>query len=154
MFGHVHYNVFKTFSNHMNVIQPISVLAGVALGFLLMFVHEILHAVVYPKSAKVTIGNLKNKFLFVVLTSYPLKRGRFILMCLLPFVSRIIPLIIFICSSPRSLVLNGIMFGAAFLGMVSPYPDVYNVIIVLKQTEKHDYIMFYEDDMYCIPNRS
>ena len=66
----------------MNVIQPISVLAGVALGFLLMFVHEILHAVVYPKSAKVTIGNLKNKFLFVVLASYPLKRGRFILMCL------------------------------------------------------------------------
>ena len=138
----------------MNVIQPIFILAGVILGFLLLFVHEILHAVVYPKSAKVTIGNLKNKFLFVVLASYPLKRGRFILMCLLPFVLGIIPLIIFICSSPRSLVLNGIMFGAAFLGMVSPYPDVYNVIIVLKQTKKHDYIMFYEDDMYCIPNRS
>ena len=65
---------FKTFSSHMSVIEPIFILAGVILGFLLLFVHEILHAVVYPKSANVTIGNLKNKILFVVLVSCPLKK--------------------------------------------------------------------------------
>lgn len=143
---------FKTFSNHMSVIKPIFILIGVALGFLLLFVHELLHAVVYPESANVTIGNLKNKILFVALVSYPLKRGRFIFMCLLPFILGIVPLIVFIGSSPHSLILNSIMFGTACLGMVSPYPDIYNVIIVLKQTEKHDYIMFYGDDMYRIPN--
>ena len=145
---------FKTFSSHMSVIEPIFILAGVILGFLLLFVHEILHAVVYPKSANVTIGNLKNKILFVVLVSCPLKRSRFIFMSLLPLVLGIIPLVIFIISSPHSLVLNSIMFGTACLGMVSPYPDIYNVMTVLKQTEKHDCIMFYGDDMYCIPNPS
>ena len=118
----------------------------------MLFIREILHAVVYPESANVTIGNLKNKFFFVALASYPLKRSRFIFMSLLLLVLGIVPLLIFIISSPHSLVLNSIMFGAAYLGMISPYPDIYNVIIVLKQTKKHDHIMFYGDDMYRIPN--
>ena len=142
----------KSFSNHMSVIEPICILVVVILGFILLFVHEILHAVVYPKSANVTIGNLKNKFFFVALASYPLKRSRFIFMSLLPLVLGIVPLLIFIISPLHLLVLNSIMFGTAYLGMISPYPDIYNVIIVLKQTKKHDHIMFYGDDMYRIPN--
>ena len=42
------------------------------------------------------------------------------------------------------------MFGMACMGMVSPFPDVYNVIVVLRNTNKNDAIMVYKDDMYKI----
>lgn len=143
----------KTFINRMPVTNLVFIMTGVVAGVALLWVHEFLHAIVYPKNAVVTIGKLKNKFIFVALASYPLKRTRFVMMCLLPFILGIVPLTVFLFSSPDLSSLNGIMFGMAFIGMVSPYPDVYNVGIVLKQAEKSDSIMFYKDDMYRIPNQ-
>ena len=140
----------KIFMSKSRVIFPPMVLGGCFLGFLLIIVHEWLHAIVYPKEANVTIGKLKGKMVFVALASYPLKRIRFIFMCLLPFLLGIIPLMLFILSSPQETVFNGLMFGMACMGMVSPYPDVYNVILVLKQTKSTDKIMFYGDDVYRI----
>lgn len=87
---------------------------------------------------------------FVALASYPLKRFRFIVMCLLPFVLGLLPLIFFIFSPAEYRIFNGIMFGMACMGMVSPFPDVYNVILVLRKAKKNDAIMFYQDDMYKI----
>ena len=55
--------------------------------------------------------------------SYPLKRRRFIVMCLLPFVLGIIPLLIFIVSPAEYRELNGLMFGMSCMGMVSPFPS-------------------------------
>ena len=140
----------KIFMSKSRAIFPPMVLGGCFLGFLLIIVHEWLHAIVYPKEANVTIGKLKGKMVFVALASYPLKRIRFIFMCLLPFLLGIIPLVLFIVSSPQETVFNGLMFGMACMGMVSPYPDVYNVILVLKQTKSTDKIMFYGDDVYRI----
>ena len=79
-----------------------------------------------------------------------MSKRRFILMCLLPFVLGIIPLIVFILSPAENTMLNGFMFGAASMGMFSPYSDVYNVITVLRQTKKNEKIMFYEEDLYRI----
>jgi len=140
----------KTFVNHVVVVNPLAVIGGVLAGFLLLAVHEWLHAVVYPKGAEVTIGKLKGKLVFVALASYPMTRARFILMSLLPFVLGIFPLAVFIVSPAENRVLNGFMFGMAGMGMVSPYLDVYNVLAVLKQSKRGDRIMFYEDDLYII----
>ena len=41
-------------------------------------------------------------------------------------------------------------FGMACMGMVSPFPDVFNVLAVLRNSEKSDSIMFYKNDMYKI----
>ena len=142
----------KIYVSSSVVVSPIALLSGVLIGFALLIVHEWLHAIVFPRKAEVTIGKLKGKLVFVALASYPMKRKRFIFMSILPFILGIIPLLIFICSSPESIVLNGLMFGMACMGMVSPYPDIYNVILVLKKTQKNDEIMFYKDDLYCIPN--
>lgn len=71
-------------------------------------------------------------------------------MCLLPFVLGIIPLLIFIVSPADYRELNGLMFGMSCMGMVSPFPDVYNVFIVLKNANKKDAIMFYKNDMYKV----
>ena len=132
------------------VISPLFILVGFIIGFVLLMVHEWLHGIVYPKEANVTIGKMKGKLTFVALVSYPLKRFRFIVMCLLPFVLGLVPLILFILCPAEYRIFNGIMFGMACMGMVSPFPDVYNVILVLRKAKKNDAIMFYQDDMYRI----
>lgn len=143
--------LIKTFSSGISVVSFPAVIIGFLAGFILLAVHEWLHAIVYPKDAKVTIGKVKGKLLFVALASYPLARTRFIMMCLLPFVLGIIPLAVFVFSPAEHQTVNGFMFGMACIGMVSPHFDVYNVIVVLKQSRKTDRIMFYEDKMYRIP---
>ena len=140
----------KTIVCKVVVISPIFILVGFALGFLLLIIHEWLHGIVYPKDADVTIGRIKGKTTFVALASYPLKRDRFILMCLLPFVLGVIPFILFLISPAEFRVFNGLNFGMACMGMVSPFPDVYNVLTVLRRSEKNDSIMFYKNDMYKI----
>lgn len=140
----------KTYISHKVVVSPLFIALGFGIGFLLLILHEWLHAIVYPNSATVTIGKLKGKILFVALASYPLKRSRFILMNLLPFILGIIPLVTFIISPADYTILNGILFGLASIGMVSPYLDVYNVITVIKQTNRNDSIMFYKNDLYKI----
>ena len=140
----------KTVMNKTVVISPIFVLIGSCLGFICLVIHEWLHGIVYPREAQVTIGKIKGKITFVALASYPLKRSRFIVMCLLPFVLGIIPLLIFIVSPAEYRELNGLMFGMSCMGMVSPFPDVYNVFIVLKNANKKDAIMFYKNDMYKV----
>ena len=140
----------KTIVEHDLVINPIAFVFGFIFGFLLLAVHELLHAVVYPKDAKVTVGKLKGKLVFVALASFPMSRFRFILMSLIPFVLGIIPLLVFVISPAEYKIVNGLMFGMAAMGMVSPSADVYNVIIVLCQAKKTDKIMFFEDDLYKI----
>lgn len=132
------------------VVSPIFIFIGFCIGFVTVVVHEWLHGIVYPKDASVTIGKMKGKITFVALASYPLKRSRFIVMSLLPFILGIIPLLIFIVSPAECRELNGLMFGMAGMGMISPFPDVYNVIVVLKNANKKDAIMFYKDDMYKV----
>lgn len=140
----------KTIACKEIVFSPIFIFIGFVLGYLLLIVHEWLHGIVYPKEANVTIGKLKGKFIFVALASYPLKRNRFILMCLLPFILGIVPLIIFIISPTACKEWNGLMFGMACMGMVSPFPDVYNTLIVLKNVNKNEFVMFYKNDMYKV----
>ncbi len=140
----------KTITSHKMVFHPLAIVGGFVIGFGLLTVHEWLHAVVYPKEAKVTIGKVKGKLIFVALASHPMTRARFIFMSLLPFVLGVLPLAVFIFSPADNRVLNGLMFGMAGMGMVSPCPDVYNVLAVLKQSKKTDKIMFYEDDLFRI----
>lgn len=119
----------KTVMNKTVVISHVFILIGFCLGYICLVIHEWLHGIVYPRNALVTIGKITGKISFVALASYPLKRRRFIVMCLLPFVLGIIPLLIFIVSPAEYRELNGLMFGMSCLGMVSPFPDVYNVFI-------------------------
>ena len=142
--------VAKNIISHcMTVFLP-TVLAGCLIGLGLCLVHEWLHGIVYPREAVVTIGKLKGQMIFVALASYPMKRIRFVIMCLLPFVLGIIPWVLFIVLPADNTVLGGLMFGMACVGMVSPAPDVLNVILVMKQVKKGERVMFYGEDMYKI----
>ena len=85
---------------------------------------------------------------FVALASYPLSKKRFILMCLLPFVLGIIPLLILIFSNNS--ILCSLCIGTMFFGMISPYPDVYNTIQVIRKVPKYKKVLFYEDTLSYI----
>ncbi len=122
---------------------------GVLLGFLALIIHELLHAIVYPKNTNVYIGIVKPTN-FVALASYPLKKSRFILMCLLPYILGIIPLILFLLIPITDMKIHSILFGLSAMGLGSPYPDLFNVYQVLKQTPKKCKIQFYKDDTYYI----
>lgn len=139
----------KTYIAKDIIIKGWAIFIGLFIGFVILLVHEILHAIVYPRKVNKYIGIVK-PFSAVVLVSCPLSRKRFILMSVLPYILGIIPLICFILSSSDNLILNAILWGMAFLGMASPYPDAYNVYQVIKQVPKGRKVQFYEDDTYYI----
>lgn len=139
----------KTYIAKDMVVKGCAIFIGLIIGFVLLSVHELLHAIVYPKKANKYIGIVK-PFSAVALASYPLSKTRFIVMSLLPYILGIIPLIYFILSSSSNLILNAILWGMAFMGLASPYPDAYNVYQVIKQVPKDKKFQFYEDDTYYI----
>ncbi len=142
---------FKTLSAGQPVIAPFYIVLGFLLSFFIGIpVHELLHAIVYPKEATVYIGIMPKQFTAVALASYPISRNRFILMSLLPIVLGVVPLIIFLVSPETNRALNGIMFGLMIMGLISPYPDYFNVYQVLRQTKKGCLLQFEKDDLYAI----
>jgi hypothetical protein len=139
--------LFLKISNSSIIINPIFAVIGFIISFLLLVVHEILHGIVYPKNVNVYIGFVL-PITFVALASYPMSKKRFILMCLLPFVLGIIPFLIAIISNNS--ILCSFCIGLMFMGMISPYPDVYNVIQVIKKVPKNKKVLFYEDSLAYI----
>ncbi len=135
--------------NNQIVVYKPYMFIGLIIGFFLSIIHELLHAIVYPKGVNTYIGIAK-PVTFVALASYPLNKERFIVMCLLPYILGIIPLILFLFSPANYIALNSIIYGIAFIGMVSPYPDAYNVYQVIKQVPKGKKVQFYGDDTYYI----
>jgi len=129
------------------IINPVIAIIGFFIGFMLLIVHEVLHGIVYPKNVSVSIGFMP-PITFVALASYPMSKKRFILMCLLPFVLGVIPLLILIIFNNS--IICSLCIGLMFFGMISPYPDVYNVIQVIKKVPKNKKVLFYEDSLVYI----
>lgn len=140
----------KTKSARQVVAAPAAIILGFAFSIAALVIHEFLHAIVYPSKSTVVIGFVPKQFAAVALASYPLKRNRFILMCLLPYVLGVIPIILFCISPATAIERNGFLFGFSIMGLTSPYVDSYNVYQVLKQTSKSDSLQFYGDDLYAI----
>lgn len=127
----------KTFIANEKVINVGFLFIGVIIGFFLIIIHEVLHAVAFPKNATVYIGIVPKSLTAVALSSSPVKRNRYIFLSILPIVLGLIPLVIFCFSSNNLKELNGLMFGMAIVGMVSVYPDIYNVVNILKAVPKN-----------------
>ncbi|MCM1194817.1 MAG: DUF3267 domain-containing protein [Corallococcus sp.] len=118
---------------------------GIILGILSCFLHELLHAILQPKEAKVYIGFIPSKFMFYMKCKEPLSKRRFIAMSLLPIILGIVPLAVFMIFDNR--ILNSIMWPMAMIGLVSPSPDYLNVYCVLKQAPKGSFIQDDADGM-------
>lgn len=139
----------KTFFGGRLPVSPVWVAVGTCVGLPGLLLHELLHALPYPGEAVVGIGIYPKALAAVALVSYPLSRGRFILMALLPAVLGVVPLLLFLVTPPGWLGLNGFLFGFGVMGLVSPYPDFYHVFQVLRQTRRGCQLQFVGDSLYA-----
>lgn len=131
------------------VVVNIAFLAiGVVTGFLLIIVHELLHAIAFPKDAVVYIGIVPKSFTAVALSSSPVKKNRFLFLSIFPIILGIIPLTIFCISSYTLKEFNGLMFGMAVMGMTSVYPDIYNIFHILRKVPKNTIIQNNKNETY------
>lgn len=126
----------KTCAAGESVINVGFLFVGALAGLLLILVHELLHAVAFPKEATVYIGIMPKSFAAVALSASPVKRNRLVFLSLLPILLGLVPLILFGLGGCDQKEWNGAMFGMAVMGMVSVYPDVYHVYHILKTVPK------------------
>lgn len=138
----------KTFITGEKVVNIGFIFIGVIIGFLLIIVHELLHAIAFPKNATVYIGIMPKSLIAVALSSSPVKRNRFIFLSILPIILGVIPLIIFCFCSNELKELNGVLFGISIMGMISVYPDIYNIFNVLKVVPKNATIQNNKNETY------
>lgn len=127
---------------------PVSAIIGFVIGFLALIIHELLHAIVFPKKATVYVGIYPKSFGAVALSSCPLKRWRFVLMSLLPTLLGIVPIALFWVLPSELKVLNGLMLGMSMMGLTSPAVDFYNVYKVFRGTPKGCTLQFHGDCLY------
>lgn len=138
----------KTFMADEKIVNIAFIFGGVIIGFFLILIHELLHAIAFPKTATVYIGFMPKSFTAVALSSSPVKRNRFIFLSILPIILGLIPLGIFCFSRNDLKELNGILFGMSIMGMVSVYPDIYNIFNILKVVPKNATIQNNKNETY------
>ena len=83
----------KAFIANEKVVKIGFIFVVVFIGFLLIIVHELLHAIAFPKNATVYIGLIPRSFTAVALSSSPVKRNRFIFLSILPIILGLILLV-------------------------------------------------------------
>ncbi len=133
-------------------VYPPYMLIGIAIGLLLLPVHELLHGAVFPRGATVYIGFYPKAFAFMALCSYPLSRRRFVLMSIIPYLLGLIPFIVFAALPSTYIITCSILFGAAMIGLITPYPDLYNVYKVMRNVPRGGKVYFDGDDtLYISP---
>lgn len=106
---------------------------GFLVGFLLIPVHEYLHAICYPKAATVYVGVCLKKVAAYAVSFYPISKRRYIIMSLTPVLLGVIPLSVFIVCPPHWKALLTICVVPSFMGLISPSPDYTDVVQIVKQ---------------------
>ena len=63
----------KTFIANEKIINVGFLFIGIIIGFILIIIHELLHAIAFPKNATVYIGIMPKSFTAAALSSSPVK---------------------------------------------------------------------------------
>lgn len=106
---------------------------GFLIGFLLIPVHEFLHAVCYPKGVTVYVGICLKKVAAYAISFYPISKCRYIIMSLAPALLGIIPLCIFMICPLKWKALSTVCVVPSFMGLISPSPDYMDVFQIIRQ---------------------
>lgn len=111
------------------------------LGFIVALpLHELCHAIFYPKEAKVYIGICLKQVRAFCVSASKLKRNNFILMSLAPAFLGLLFLIIFLITPLSLKWLITISMISMFMGLISPVPDYRITLLLLRQVPKDAYI--------------
>ncbi len=102
-------------------------LVGLICGFLMAPLHELLHAVCFPKGSAVYMFYTKYGLGTTCLS--PIRKRRFVLVNIFPSaVLGVLPLIVFLFIPKELPVLNSILYGLSFVNIGASFGDYMNVI--------------------------
>lgn len=139
----------KAFLNKQSPIDPLYLIPAFIVGFIIALpLHELMHALCYPKEATVWIGLCLRKIAAYAISYHPLIKKRFIIMSLAPSLLGIIPLIIFIILPMSMKPILTVCIISAFMGLISPAPDYMDVVSVLKKVPDQAMIQDTQDGLY------
>ncbi|MGG5461330.1 DUF3267 domain-containing protein [Clostridium sp. B9] len=117
----------------LNVLNP----WGVILIPFSLLPHEFLHAVVFPKYAKVEMWYSIKEMIALVTSTTAISKGRFVFLNLLPnIVFGFLPLIVWIFIPNNMYFIGGLLFTFAFISLIMGVGDFMNVYNTIKQVPK------------------
>ncbi|MBR1533343.1 MAG: DUF3267 domain-containing protein [Ruminococcus sp.] len=139
----------KAFLNKEPPIDPLFILPALIIGMIVALpLHELMHAICYPKKAEVWVGLCLRKVAAYAISFCPITRRRYVLMSLAPSLLGILPLIAFILIPVSYKPSLTFCIVSAFTGLISPCPDYMDVLAVMRQTNKNDMIQAANDGLY------
>lgn len=139
----------KSFFTRSMPFSPIFFLPAFVIGFLVALpLHELMHAICYPKEATVWVGLCLRKVAAYAISFHPISRRRYVIMSLAPALLGIIPLIVFIACPAECRTLMTLCIVPAFMGLISPAPDYMDIAAVMRQTKNTDMIQAANDGLY------
>ena len=131
------YNFFThPIKNHSIIELILCIIIGIIFLIPIFLVHEILHAIWFPKKAKKELWYEINRnslflFSFQIYSNCPLKRNRFLLMLLFPnIILALIPLFLWYC---------GIVFISPFISRI-----IGSLLTILFTCGASDYSLFFD----------
>lgn len=128
------FEVTKNLLWDKNFSHSICNIYGVLICLLFIIIHELLHAICFPKNAQVNLYfTIWGAF---VVSSYPITKIRFIILSLLPsIILGIIPLIVWVFI-PKDNLLTQILFSFGSLSLLMGCADMLNVFNAITQMPK------------------
>ena len=150
------YNFFThPIKNHSTIELILCIIIGIIFLIPIFIVHEILHAIWFPKKAKKELWYEINRnslflFSFQIYSNCPLKRNRFLLMLLFPnIILALIPLFLWYCGivffSPFISRIIGSLLTILFTCGASDYSLFFDTILC---TKKEDNIIIFKNEFY------
>lgn len=112
-----------------------------------MPLHEFLHAIIYPKGAKVYIGVSLKQLRAYAASSAALSRERYIMMSLAPLIPGIVLLTVFLVCPITMKWLMTICMVSSIMGLISPAPNYMDVLIILQKVPKGAMIQVTENGL-------
>ena len=122
------------------------ILLGVAIGALLLLLHELLHLIPYPRKSDkiIVIKNLTPCAYY----SGAVSKGAFIISSLLPVLLGVVPLLVFMLIPASNDVINTILWTVGTIGLASPARDYVEALICLLRVPAGCRIMSGNDGFY------
>ena len=150
------YNFFtQPIKNHSIIELILCIIIGIIFLIPIFLVHEILHAIWFPKKAKKELWYEINRnslflFSFQIYSNCPLKRNRFLLMLLFPnIILALIPLFLWYCGivfiSPFISRIIGSLLTILFTCGASDYSLFFDTVLC---TKKEDNIIIFKNEFY------
>lgn len=128
------------------ILNRRSLLVGLLCGFLMAPIHELLHAVCFPKGS--TVYMFYTAYGLGTICLSPVRKSRFLFLNVFPSVILgVLPLIAFLCMPKAFPALNSMLFGISFVNIGASYADYMNVIH-LRQVPKDAAIQISGEKIY------